>query len=548
MRKIIGLDIGGTKCAVLLAQVDSKIHIIQRLCFPTQAELGFEHTRDKLFDCIRQIMQDCGVSSNDISAIGVSCGGPLDSRRGIVLCPPNLPGWINIPITDMLEQTFGIPAYLQNDAKACALVEWKMGAGRGSRNMMFLTMGTGMGAGIIAEGKLVCGACDMGGEIGHIRIEEDGPIGFGKRGSFEGFTSGGGIARLARERARKALAEGHPFAFGRTEEEIDNLSTREVAKFAKNGDADAMDIFDQVGEKLGKGLSYFIDTLNPEVIVIGSIFCRCENLLRTKMEEVLKAECISYSRAACRIVPAETGEQIGDYASVMVALYGSGYDFDRDIAPDTLQHLNELANRFPQLKACEDDILEAYSILQKTFDSGKKLLLCNEGENAAGYDHIAAELMKGFRLSGKISSFFEANQSITQQEADVFNSYLQKALPAIALTGQPASNSPYANDTIISLGFAQQVFSYGSPGDVLLAIDAAGNSEKVIYAAQVAKHQKMSVIALTGNSDAKLRQIADVCICVPAGKIVDIEKLQLSVCHTIYAMLETAFFCKEAAR
>lgn len=116
------------------------------------------------------------------------------------------------------------------------------------------------------------------------------------------------------------------------------------------------------------------------------------------------------------------------------------------------------------------------------------------------------------------------------------------------MTGQPASNSPYANDTIVSLGFAQQVFSYGSPGDVLLAIDAAGNSEKVIYAAQVAKHQKMSVIALTGNSDAKLRQIADVCICVPAGKIVDIEKLQLSVCHTIYAMLETAFFCKEAAR
>lgn len=250
----------------------------------------------------------------------------------MVLCPPNLPTWVDIPIVELLQDTFGAPAYLLNDAKACALVEWKLGAGRGTNNMIFLTMGTGMGSGIIAEGRLVSGACDMGGEIGHMRIEPDGPVGFGKHGSFSGFTSGGGIGRLASALALQALEQGAPYAFARDRQTASSLTAKILADAAAAGDRDARRIFALVGEKLGKGVALLIDALNPEAVIIGSIFVRCEALLRPSMEQVLERECIPYSLAACRVLPAQTGEQLGDLASIMTALYGAGMEMPDRLA------------------------------------------------------------------------------------------------------------------------------------------------------------------------------------------------------------------------
>lgn len=330
MKWIIGLDIGGTKCAVVAAQVDSTIRVKARAAFPTCAERPFGQIREKLFDAVYQVAAQSGIEPGEAAAIGVSCGGPLDSKRGIVLCPPNLPTWVNIPFVEMLRGEFGVPAYLQNDAKACALVEWKLGAGRGAQNMIFLTMGTGMGSGIIAEGRLVCGACDMGGEIGHVRIEPDGPVGFGKHGSFSGFTSGGGIARLARQLALEALEKGRPFAFAPDRQTIALIDTKYLAAAARAGDEDARRIFEIVGEKLGKGIALLVDILNPEVVVIGSIFDRCETLLRPRMEEVLARECLPFSLKACRVVPAQTGERLGDLSSVMAAVHGAGMELEAE--------------------------------------------------------------------------------------------------------------------------------------------------------------------------------------------------------------------------
>lgn len=328
MKWIIGLDIGGTKCAVVSAQVDAAIHIKARVMFPTHAEKPFDQIRKKLFDAVYEVLAQSGISMRQVAAIGVSCGGPLDSKRGIVLCPPNLPTWVNIPFVEMLRKEFGAPAYLQNDAKACALVEWKLGAGRGTQNMIFLTMGTGMGSGIIAEGRLICGACDMGGEVGHMRIEEDGPVGFGKHGSFSGYTSGGGIARLARQMALEAIQQGQPFAFAPERRTIPLIDAKYLAAAAGAGDKDARRIFEIVGQKLGKGVALLIDILNPELVIIGSIFSRCEALLRPSMEAVLARECIPFSLKACRVVPAQTGERLGDYSSVMVALHGAGIELE----------------------------------------------------------------------------------------------------------------------------------------------------------------------------------------------------------------------------
>ena len=183
-----------------------------------------------------------------------------------------------MPITDRFESAFGIPCRLENDANACALAEWKWGAGRGSSNMIFLTFGTGIGAGLILNGRLDKGACDLAGEVGHVRLAEDGPEGYGKRGSFEGFCSGGGIARLAQEIVRDMLARSEPVAFVRGQE-LDRLDAKVLADAAQAGDSLARSIWEIVGGRLGQGLAMLIDILNPEVIVIGSIFARQQGFL-----------------------------------------------------------------------------------------------------------------------------------------------------------------------------------------------------------------------------------------------------------------------------
>jgi len=323
---MIGLDIGGTKCAALMARVGGGIEIFKRLEFPTETGKGFEHAKGRLFECVRELMGEFKMGAGEIAAIGVSCGGPLDPRRGLVMSPPHLPGWDDIPLPAMLEEEFGIEAHIQNDANACALVEWRMGAGRGFDNIVFLTMGTGIGGGIITHGVLIEGASGMGGEVGHLRIENDGPVGFGKAGSLEGYCSGENIGKLAGAMTREWVAGGREPAWTRDGHAPESLSAKLIAQYANAGDEDARAIYRFVGEKLGKAISILIDTLNPERVVIGSIFARSGHLLRESMDRVIDEETIPHSRAVCKVVPAETGERIGDYASIMAACYRMGID------------------------------------------------------------------------------------------------------------------------------------------------------------------------------------------------------------------------------
>ena len=304
----IGVDIGGTKCAVVKGDENG---ISKKLRFDTES---CAVTVEKILAAVASLMP--------ADAIGISCGGPLDEERGVILSPPNLPGWDGVPITDILTSRFGIPAYLCNDANACALAEWKYGAGRGTRNMIFLTFGTGLGAGLILDGRLYHGTTGNAGEVGHIRLSPDGPVGFGKRGSFEGFCSGGGIARLAQITARHRIADGNPIPWADNEHKISKITTKYLAELANGGDADALEIFEISAERLGAGLSVLVDILNPERIVIGSVFARCEGLFREKMEAVMRSECIPSSLAVCEVVPAALGEEIGDYAALAVAREG----------------------------------------------------------------------------------------------------------------------------------------------------------------------------------------------------------------------------------
>lgn len=315
-RYYLGIDIGGTKCAVIAGKED--MTILDKATFPTETQKGPSNAIKLLLDEAEKIVIKFGADG--LKAIGISCGGPLDSRRGIVQSPPNLPGWDNIPIVSLFVEKFKKPAYLQNDANACALAEWKFGAGQGTENMIFLTFGTGMGAGIIAGGKLYPGTNDLGGEVGHIRLADDGPEGYGKHGSFEGFCSGGGIARIAMKIAAEKAAKNERVSFIDKINSNGGITTKDIAEAAANGDPTALEIFEISGRHLGMGLSILIDILNPQRIVIGSIYARCRQFLEAPCMKVIEKEALEPARKVCTIVPAALGEQVGDYASLSVAI------------------------------------------------------------------------------------------------------------------------------------------------------------------------------------------------------------------------------------
>jgi glucokinase len=316
MKYYAGIDIGGTKSAVLL--IDEKGKVWSRQQFVTTVgKEGWELTVDKMKELIGQLM-----SKEKIESIGVSCGGPLNSKKGMILSPPNLPGWDEVPITEIFRNEFNVPSFLENDANAGALAEWKFGAGLGFDNVIFLTFGTGLGAGLILNGKLFSGTNDYGGEAGHIRLADDGPIGYHKRGSFEGFCSGTGLAQmmsfellcLAEEIGQKEMLAKYKVP--------GEVTGRDVVEWAKSKDSLALQVVEKSGTYLGKGLSILIDLFNPELIIVGSMGVRLGDLLFDPARRVIEREAIPGAASVCEIVPAKLGEAIGDYAALCVAQQG----------------------------------------------------------------------------------------------------------------------------------------------------------------------------------------------------------------------------------
>jgi len=309
----VGFDIGGTKCAVStgLSHGDG-ISILVREEIPTPS--AQEEAMERMCGMAKGL-----ANGEEILGVGLSAGNPMDPAKGMLLNPPNLPGWTGISLTEWATRELHAPAMLENDANACALAEWRWGAGKGSRNMVFATFGTGFGAGLILDGRLYRGACGNAGELGHWRLAEQGPAGYGKLGSFEGFCSGGGLRQLAISVGERYRQIGQIPAYW-----DDEISARTVAECAREGDAAAKEVFALCAARLGQGLALMIDFINPDCVVIGSIFARCEDLLAEGMRNVLKRETLLDSLEICRIVPAALGERIGDYAALALAVQAVG--------------------------------------------------------------------------------------------------------------------------------------------------------------------------------------------------------------------------------
>jgi glucokinase len=291
---LLGIDLGGTKTAVILGDATGRVLAREQFATATPWE-----TRERIVAAAR------GFDA-DFERVGIACGGPLDVARGRILAPPNLPGWEGAELVSWFEADFGKPVALVNDANAGALAEWRWGAGRGVNDLVFLTCGTGLGAGIIAGGRLFAGASGNAGEIGHVRLTEGGPLGYGKPGSVEGWASGGGIAR-------QAGAAGWPAG----------TSTKDIAHAADAGDERAIALLAEAGAKLGRALAVLVDLLNPEMIVLGSLYVRAQRHLEHSVRRELQAEALPELLANCRVVPAALGESIGDLQALAAALEAS---------------------------------------------------------------------------------------------------------------------------------------------------------------------------------------------------------------------------------
>jgi len=299
---ILGFDIGGTKTAVVLG--DDQGQVTARREFATPVDRDFSPALEILTEYAQGLMKQTGGASP--AAISVSVGGPLDITRGILFSPPHLAAWGTAPLKTALEANFNLPVYVEHDGNAGALAEFYFGAGRGAHTMVFLTMGTGVGAGIIINGEIFHGVTDTAGEVGHVRLAPDGPVEYGKAGAWESFCSGSGMAKLARAR--------YPEVFGPA------LTTHQFVTQALAGQPEAAAVVQEAGRWLGQGLALLIDILNPDTIVLGTLGVVLGDLLLDPARQVIQEEALPIPAAACRIVPAQLGKSLGDIASLCAAI------------------------------------------------------------------------------------------------------------------------------------------------------------------------------------------------------------------------------------
>ena len=314
----IGVDIGGTKTAVVLSSEPPVV--LGSIEFATLPEQGPQRAIELVKESIYKLIDREGVERARLGAIGVSCGGPLDQSSGVIMAPPNLSTWVDVPITSILHEEFGLVCRMENDANAGAVAEHRFGAGQGTRHMIFLTMGTGFGAGVIVNGRLLSGASGQAGEIGHVRLTPSGPVGYNKAGSVEGWVSGGGMAQVARQEVESAISVGEATLLSAKLTANGVVTAKDVSDAAQQWDELARRIIRDTGSRLGEALAILVDLFNPERIVIGGLAMRMGERLLEPARRAMEREALPASAKICQVVPAALGERIGDVAAISVAM------------------------------------------------------------------------------------------------------------------------------------------------------------------------------------------------------------------------------------
>ncbi len=448
------------------------------------------------------------------AAISVAVGGPLDIDRGIILSPPHLPTWDKAPLKERLEANYGLPVLVEHDGNAGALAEYYFGAGQGVKNLIYLTLGTGLGAGIILNGQVYHGVNDMAGEVGHIRMAEHGPMEYGKIGSWESFCSGSGLVRLARLRQPAIWPEG--------------VSTQQIVQKALDGDSQALEIIEEMGCWLGKGLAVLVDILNPEIICLGTLGVVLGNLLMEPARRVVHQEAMPASAAACQIVPAQLGAKLGMVSSLMAVIdaFRNGrfnlhanavdYTIDHNIFSQVVSSLDAgLEVRQRTIEHLAGQIAETALLMVQVLQKGGKVLVFGNGGSAATAQHMAGELVGRYRAN-------------------------RKPLPAVALTADSNVLTCIGNDYDYGEVFARQVNALAQPGDLVIGITTSGRSENVLRGLKSAQEIGAATIALTGRAGLT-EPVAQHVLAIESLETARVQEEHDAILHAWCEVLDSAF-------
>ncbi len=303
----IGVDIGGTNIKIALVDFDGKI--IYSNTTPTRAEMGYEAGVNNIKQAIKDLMQETNQDSKTIEAIGFGLPGQIDYKNGIVKNLPNIPGWVNVPLAKIIEDEFSIPTRLDNDVRCAALGELNFGAGKGCENLLCITIGTGIGSGIVLNGKLVRGASNAAGEIGHIKMDmHEGPLcGCGDYGCLEAYASGPAIVTMAKE----YISGGKSAKYKEMAGADGQITPYLVAQAALQGDAVSIQIFKQMGKIIGTGLASVVNLLNPEKIIIGGGVADAGDILLEPIKQAILDRAMPIQAQSVKVVPAQLANTAG---------------------------------------------------------------------------------------------------------------------------------------------------------------------------------------------------------------------------------------------
>ncbi len=308
---VLAIDIGGTKLAA--GVVDSDGRMLARGEVPTLAAEGLDPVLGRIVGLGRELLSRPEVAGVRVDRIGVGCAGPVDIKAGLVFRPPNLPGWTRVPLTDHIRRSLGLPTVLENDANAGALGEFRYGAGRGAQSIFYMTVSTGIGGGIILDGKVWHGVKDAAGEIGHITVCPDGPLcGCGNRGCLEAMSSGPSIAR----RARDVVASGRQTRLSA----IVKPTSADVARLAEEGDPVAAEVWAVAVKYLGIGVAAVVTFLAPERVVIGGGVTKAGDSLFRPLREQAWQRVKLVPAESVPILPAALGPDVGILGAAAVAM------------------------------------------------------------------------------------------------------------------------------------------------------------------------------------------------------------------------------------
>jgi glucokinase len=519
---VLALDIGGTKLAVGVVTGDGAVHGL--VIEPTPRTGDWRPAVNLLFDMGRRSLRQ--ADAGPIRAVGIACGGPLDAPTGMLLNPPHLPGWVGVPIGPLAAEAFGVPFALENDATAAAVAEHRLGAGRGTSTMLYLTVSTGIGGGAIVNGTLHRGAAGNGGEFGHVMVRRGGRLcSCGRHGCVEAYASGTSIA----ERAREALAADR----NSTLATLPVVTAADVASAASAGDRLAGAVWAETVSLLGSAVTDLVNVFEPDMVVLGGGVTRSGALLLDPVRELVAREAMPPAARAARVQLARLGDLVGVVGAGIIAQElpprgprapetsstpsaspdGTSPTRSAEMADWLRSHLDEHVTVAGAMDDLTEDIRATGALVCEKLAAGGTVYTFGNGGSAADAQHLTGELVGHFKRE-------------------------RRPLPAVTLSTDPSTMTCIANDYSYEDVFARQIDALARPGDIVVAFTTSGRSANVVAALAAGQARGATTLLFAGGDGGPARIHADQTLLVPSKSTQRIQEMHTLMLHVISEMVD----------